>query len=57
MARIWSEEGKLDTWLEVELAALDAWAELGSIPAEAVAEMPEGQFQNVCWFLQPAACQ
>jgi adenylosuccinate lyase len=35
MARIWSDEGKLETWLEVELAALDAWAELGAVPADA----------------------
>jgi adenylosuccinate lyase len=34
MSRIWSEEGKLARWLEVELAALDAWAELGTVPAE-----------------------
>ncbi len=37
MTRIWSEEGKLARWLEVELAALDGWAELGSIPVEDVA--------------------
>jgi adenylosuccinate lyase len=35
MARVWSEERKLELWLEVELAALDAWAELGAVPAEA----------------------
>ncbi len=34
MSRIWSEEGKLARWLEVELAALDAWAELGAVPAK-----------------------
>ena len=34
MSRIWSEEGKLARWLEVELAALDAWAELGAVPAD-----------------------
>jgi adenylosuccinate lyase len=39
MARIWSEEGKLEIWLEVELAALDAWAEVGAIPADAAAEI------------------
>jgi adenylosuccinate lyase len=39
MARIWSEEGKLDRWLQVELAALDAWAELGVVPAEAAQEV------------------
>jgi len=36
MARIWSDEGKLDAWLEVELAALDGFAEVGTIPADAV---------------------
>jgi adenylosuccinate lyase len=37
MTAIWSEESKLARWLEVELAALDGWAELGSIPADDVA--------------------
>ena len=37
MAHIWSEEAKLDRWLEVELAALDAWAQVGTVPNEAVA--------------------
>jgi adenylosuccinate lyase len=36
MSRIWAEEGKLARWLEVELAALDGWAELGAIPARDV---------------------
>jgi adenylosuccinate lyase len=35
MSRVWSEERKLELWLEVELAALDAWVELGVVPAEA----------------------
>jgi adenylosuccinate lyase len=34
MAALWSDEGKLSSWLEVELAALEAWAELGVIPRE-----------------------
>ena len=37
MTGIWSEESKFARWLEVELAALDGWAELGSIPAPDVA--------------------
>src|SRR5919198_560883 len=37
MTKIWSEEGKLARWLDVELAALEGWAELGRIPPEAVA--------------------
>jgi adenylosuccinate lyase len=39
MAGIWSEESKLGRWLDVELAALEAWAEVGAIPAEDVAEI------------------
>jgi adenylosuccinate lyase len=35
MKRIWSEESKLARWLEVELAALDGWAEVGAVPREA----------------------
>jgi len=35
MARVWSDEGKLAAWLEVELAATAAWAELGVVPADA----------------------
>jgi adenylosuccinate lyase len=39
MAGIWSDEGKLATWLEVELAATAAWAELGVVPADAAAAL------------------
>src|SRR5581483_9715909 len=35
MASIWSDEGKLRAWLDVELAATAAWAELGIVPQEA----------------------
>jgi len=41
MQAIWSDEGKLERWLEVELAALDGWAEIGAVPAEAAAEVRE----------------
>jgi adenylosuccinate lyase len=41
MKGIWSEEGKLARWLEVELAALEGWAEAGAVPADAVAEIRE----------------
>jgi adenylosuccinate lyase len=34
MAGVWSEERKLESWLQVELAALDGWAELGVVPTE-----------------------
>src|SRR6266511_3762737 len=41
MAGVWSEQRKLERWLEVELAALDAWAELGVVPPEAASEIRE----------------
>src|SRR5204862_8305603 len=41
MARIWSEEGKLRAWLDVELAATAAWAELGVVPAEAARSLAQ----------------
>lgn len=34
MAQVWSDERKLGAWLEVELAALDAWSELGVVPPD-----------------------
>jgi adenylosuccinate lyase len=34
MAQIWSDEARLARMLEVELAALDAWAVLGIVPTE-----------------------
>jgi adenylosuccinate lyase len=42
MARIWSDEGKLRAWFEVELAATAAWSELGVVPAEAAEAIREG---------------
>jgi adenylosuccinate lyase len=39
MAGVWSDESKLARWLDVELAALGAWAELGAVPEDAVAEI------------------
>jgi adenylosuccinate lyase len=42
MTRVWSEEAKLARWLAVELAALDAWAQIGVVPAPAAAAIREG---------------
>jgi adenylosuccinate lyase len=41
MTRIWSDDGRLEAWLAVELAATAAWAELGVVPAEAAAAIQE----------------
>ena len=42
MSRIWSEEGRLARWFEVELAALDGWVEVGAVPAADVAAIRGG---------------
>ncbi len=39
MGRIWSEENKYRQWLEVELAASEALAELGEVPPESAAAL------------------
>jgi adenylosuccinate lyase len=39
MGELWTETHKLKTWLQVEIAACEAQAELGYIPAEAVDEI------------------
>src|SRR5882724_1341093 len=39
MGRIWNENTKYQKWLEVELAASEALAELGEVPAEAAAKL------------------
>ena len=36
MAKIWSDENRYNCWLEVEILADEAWAELGEIPKEDV---------------------
>jgi len=35
MGEVWSQERKLECWLEVELTATEAWAEEGVVPREA----------------------
>ena len=39
MGAIWSDRRRYETWLEVELAALDAMAEAGIVPVEAAREV------------------
>jgi len=41
MGRIWSDENRFGKWLEVELAAADALAEAGIVPAEAARTLRE----------------
>jgi adenylosuccinate lyase len=41
MAKIWTEQRKFETWLEIELLVCEALSELGEIPSEAVKEIRE----------------
>jgi adenylosuccinate lyase len=41
MGRIWSDQRKYETWLQVEIAAVDAMARAGIVPAEAAHDIRE----------------
>ncbi len=41
MGKIWTDQRKFETWLEIELLVCEALSELGEIPAEAVREIKE----------------
>jgi adenylosuccinate lyase len=47
MAELWSEENKYNTWLKVELAALEAQSELGIVPKDAAKAIKEKASFNV----------
>jgi adenylosuccinate lyase len=34
VSAIWSDRARMDNWLEIELAAVEAWAVLGAVPKE-----------------------
>ncbi|OGO59489.1 MAG: adenylosuccinate lyase [Chloroflexi bacterium RBG_19FT_COMBO_47_15] len=44
MKKIWSEESKFDKWLQVEIAVCEAWAEVGTIPKEAIPKIKKARF-------------
>jgi len=39
MAAIWTDDARMTAWLRVELAVCEAWARLGRIPEDALAEI------------------
>ena len=47
MSAIWTEENKFRAWLEVELCACEAWAELGVIPREDVVALRANASFNI----------
>ncbi len=44
MKRIWSEENKFSKWLQVEIAVCEAWAELGTVPPDAIPKIRNARF-------------
>ena len=46
MKRIWSDDNKFSTWLEVEIAVCEAWAEKGVIPQEAIPKIKQARFDK-----------
>ncbi len=38
IGEVWTQQAKFESWLEVELAATEAWAAEGAVPQEAAAE-------------------
>ncbi|MPZ48672.1 MAG: adenylosuccinate lyase [Dehalococcoidia bacterium] len=42
MARVWSEENKFSSWLRVEIAAAQAWADMGVIPRDDADKIARG---------------
>jgi adenylosuccinate lyase len=47
MGRIWSDQRRYETWLQVELAAADAMARAGIVPEDAAREIRERAFFSV----------
>ncbi|MEE8413974.1 MAG: adenylosuccinate lyase [Dehalococcoidales bacterium] len=43
MKKIWADETKFARWLEVEIAACEAWADLGVVPTEAVPKIQKAR--------------
>ena len=44
MKKVWSEQNKFDLWLKVEIAACEAWAELGKIPKADIAKIKKATY-------------
>jgi adenylosuccinate lyase len=47
MGSIWTEENRFQAWLEVEILACEAWAELGEIPKEDVVKLRQHASFNI----------
>ena len=49
MARIWSEENKLEKWLQVELAVCEGWTARGVIPQDAMEKIRRASYDRDRW--------
>lgn len=49
MGRIWSQENKLQKWLQVEIAVAEAWAELGHVPPAALEHIRQASYDVEAW--------
>jgi len=47
MGRIWSDQRRFETWLQVEIAAAEAMAEAGIIPADAARDIREARVRSL----------
>jgi adenylosuccinate lyase len=47
MGRIWSEQRRYETWLQVEVAAAEAMAAAGIVPAEAARDLKQKGAFNI----------
>ena len=48
MSKVWSEENRYQKMLDVEVAAVEAMAELGTVPKEAYQQIKEKVFTCSC---------
>ena len=51
MKQIWSDQGKFDRWLAVEIAACEGWAADGTIPEGDMEKIRQAKFAYVSIFI------
>jgi adenylosuccinate lyase len=49
MARVWSDDNKLDKWLQVEIAVCEAWAARGIIASDDLASIRNAKYDRERW--------
>ena len=49
MSNVWSEDNTFDLWLKVEIAASQAWTDLGVVPAEDMDMLRAARFERATY--------